>query len=113
MVFISAFEERQPITPVNLVLVKSRREWLRFLSIYSPQLNQTRSATPDLQNKLLTYVLNRRLAQNVEIEKDNSLYFLTPSFSCSTLEQCAIEEFIQQGINRLINQENSYSLHRY
>lgn len=111
MVLIRAFEETKPITPANLVLVKSRREWLRFLSIYSSQLNQTLSTPPDLHNKLLTYVLNRQTNQTVEVLNQNSQHFLTPSLS--TLEQGIIEELIQQGVNQLINQENGYSLHRY
>lgn len=106
MVVTSAFEGREPTTTTNLKLLKARREGVRFLFIDSSPPNSILSTPPDLHHKLLTYVLNRRQNQTVEIETENSQYCWTPSLSGSTLDQLAIEALIYQGVAHLSNQEN-------
>ncbi len=87
---------------VNLTLVKVIREMENILAIYPAQTYKQVAGNPDLQQKLVAYILNRLPNKYITIDDEQLAENLSQNISCSTWEQLEIEELVQQGIYYLI-----------
>jgi hypothetical protein len=88
---------------VNLTLIKVIREMENILSIYPVQTYKQVAENPDLQQKLVAYILNRLPNKYITIDEEQLTEKLSQNISCSTWEQLEIEELVQQGIYYLVN----------
>lgn len=93
-------------TIVNLTLLKVIGELEYLLTIYPVQDYKEISNDPELQQKLLAYVLSRMPNRYITVDEENIPSLLSNSISCSSLEQLKIEELIKQGIYQLLNSTN-------
>ncbi len=90
-------------TMVNLTLIKVIREMENILSIYPVQTYKKIAENPDLQQKLVAYILNRLPNKYITIDDEQLTEKLSQNISISTWEQLEIEELVQQGIYYLVN----------
>lgn len=90
-------------TMVNLTLLKVIQELEEILDLYPSQIYKQVARNPDLQQKLVAYILNRLPNKYITIEDDNLADKLSQNISCSTLERLRIEELVQQGVFYLVN----------
>jgi hypothetical protein len=90
-------------TMVNLTLIKVLREMENILAIYPTQTYKKVAGNPDLQQKLVAYILNRLPNKYITVDDEQLAENLSQNIACSTWEQLEIEELVQQGIYYLVN----------
>lgn len=99
-------------TIVNLVSMIVNQEAEGILNTYPYHPYQHAFSSPDMRQRLISYVLSRTPGLYAVVEDENSQTLSHETSCCPTVQRHQIAALIHQGIRKLIEEKPQWAHHR-